>query len=63
MDNTGTIDLTGVKQVKLKVGNSEIIITSDKISITGAEVDIKAGEATANFKGNTKITGGQVDIN
>lgn len=63
MDNTGTIDLTGVKQIKLKVGNSEIVITSDKISITSTEVDIKAGDAKANFKGNTKITGTQVDIN
>lgn len=63
MDNTGTIDLTGVKQIKLKVGSSEIVITSDKISITSAEVDIKGGGATANFKGSTKITGTQVDIN
>lgn len=63
MDNTGTIDLTGVQQIKLKVGNSEIVITSDKISITSTEVDIKAGDAKANFKGNTKITGTQVDIN
>ncbi|WP_370900678.1 type VI secretion system Vgr family protein [Chryseobacterium gossypii] len=63
MDNTGTIDLTGVKQIKLKVGSSEIIITENKISITSTEVDIKAGSATANFKGDTKITGGQVDIN
>lgn len=63
MDNTGTIDLTGVKQIKLKVGNSEIVITSDKISITSSEVDITGGGATANFKGSTKITGKQVDIN
>ncbi|WP_294287580.1 phage baseplate assembly protein V [uncultured Chryseobacterium sp.] len=63
MDNTGTIDLTGVKQIKLKVGSSEIVITPDKISITSAEVNIEAGSATANFKNNTKITGGQVDIN
>lgn len=63
MDNTGTIDLTGVQQIKLKVGNSEIVITSDKISMTSTEVDIKAGDAKANFKDNTKITGTQVDIN
>lgn len=63
MDNTGTIDLTGIKQVKLKVGSSEIIITETKITVTSAEVDIKAGNATANFKGDTKITGGKVDIN
>lgn len=63
MDNTGTIDLTGIKQIKLKVGGSEIIITENKISITSTEVDIKAGSASANFKGDTKITGGQVDIN
>lgn len=63
MDNTGTIDLTGVKQIRLKVGSSEIIITPEKISITSTEVNIEAGSATANFKNNTKITGGQVDIN
>ncbi len=63
MDNTGTIDLTGVKQLKLKVGSSEIIITPDKISINSPEVDIMGGGATANFKGKTKITGTQVDIN
>jgi uncharacterized protein involved in type VI secretion and phage assembly len=54
MDNTGTIDLTGVKQLKLKVGSSEIIITPDKISINSPEVDIMGGGATANFKEKQK---------
>ncbi|MBD3907185.1 phage baseplate assembly protein V [Chryseobacterium sp. Ch-15] len=63
MDNAGVIDLTGVSKITLKVGSSEIVITGTKISITSSEVDIKAGSATANFKGDTKITGGQVDIN
>jgi len=63
MDNAGVIDLTGVDKITLKVGSSEIVITGTKISITSSEVDIKAGNATANFKGDTKITGGQVDIN
>jgi len=63
MDNAGVIDLTGIDKITLKVGSSEIIITGTKISVTSSEVDIKAGNATANFKGNTKITGGQVDIN
>lgn len=63
MDNNGVIDLTGIDKITLKVGSSEIIITGTKISITSSEVDIKAGNATANFKGDTKITGGKVDIN
>lgn len=63
MDNAGVIDLTGIDKITLKVGSSEIVITGTKISITSSEVDIKAGNAAANFKGNTKITGGQVDIN
>lgn len=64
MDNTGTIDLTGIKEVKLKVGSSEIIITSTKITITSAEVEVKGtGSAKAIFNGSTIITGTSVDIN
>ncbi|SHF35206.1 type VI secretion system Vgr family protein [Chryseobacterium sp. OV279] len=64
MDNTGTIDLTGIKQVKLKVGSSEIIITETKITITSTEVEIKgSGSAKAIFKGTTTVTGDSVDIN
>lgn len=63
MGKDGVIDLNGAQKVTLKVGNSEIVITADKISITSTEVDIKAGDATANFKGSTKIAGTQVDIN
>jgi len=61
MDNTGTIDLTGMKQIKLKVGSSEIVITSDKISITSTEVEIKgSGASHAIFKGSTTISGSQI---
>ncbi|MCE3075696.1 phage baseplate assembly protein V [Chryseobacterium gwangjuense] len=63
MDSAGVIDLTGAQKITIKVGSSEIVITGTKISITSTEVDIKAGSATANFKGDTKITGGLVDIN
>lgn len=63
MDKTGTIDLTGAQKITIKVGESKIEITGSKITVTSAEVDINGGGATANFKSNTKITGGQVDIN
>ena len=57
------IDLTEPRKLPLKVGNSEIIITGTKVSIKSDEIDINGGSATANFKGLTKITGSQVDIN
>jgi uncharacterized protein involved in type VI secretion and phage assembly len=63
MDNTGTIDLTGIKQITLKVGSSEIKITTNKITITSEEVDINGGGATANLKKKTVIKGTTVDIN
>ncbi|BFO66668.1 phage baseplate assembly protein V [Chryseobacterium sp. S0630] len=63
MDNAGVIDLTGAQKITIKVGNSEIIITGTKVSIKSDEIDISGGGATANFKGLTKITGSQVDIN
>ncbi|WNI36336.1 phage baseplate assembly protein V [Chryseobacterium sp. SG20098] len=63
MDNAGVIDLTGAQKITIKVGNSEIIITGTKVSIKSDEIDINGGGATANFKGLTKITGSQVDIN
>lgn len=63
MDNAGVIDLTGGQKITIKVGNSEIIITGTKVSIKSDEIDINGGGATANFKGLTKITGSQVDIN
>ncbi|WP_435523827.1 hypothetical protein [Chryseobacterium indoltheticum] len=63
MDNTGTIDLTGIKQITLKVGSSVIKITTNKIAITSEEVDINGGGATANLKKKTVIKGTTVDIN
>ncbi|WP_294236662.1 type VI secretion system Vgr family protein [uncultured Chryseobacterium sp.] len=61
MDNTGTIDLTGVKQIKLKVGSSEIIITESKISVTSPIVEIKgSGSSKAIFNGSTTIEGSQI---
>lgn len=63
MDNAGVIDLTGAQKITIKVGNSEIVITGTKVSIKSDEIDINGGGATANFKGLTKITGSQVDIN
>ncbi|MDR6488336.1 uncharacterized protein involved in type VI secretion and phage assembly [Chryseobacterium vietnamense] len=63
MDNAGVIDLTGAQKITIKVGNSEIVITGTKVSIKSDEIDISGGGATANFKGITKITGSEVDIN
>ena len=63
MDNGGNISIESKTNIKLKVGDSEIEITASKISVKSSEVDIKGGGATANFKGKTKITGSQVDIN
>lgn len=64
MDNTGTIDLTGIKQIKFKVGSSEILITDTKITIISDEVEIKGkGSSKAVFNGSTKITGTSVDVN
>ncbi len=63
MDNTGTIDLTGMKQITLKVGNSTIVITQKEIKISSDEVNISGGGATAQFKKKTTIKGTTVDIN
>ncbi|AZB28180.1 type VI secretion system Vgr family protein [Chryseobacterium balustinum] len=63
MDKDGNIDLTGIKQITLKVGSSEIKITTNKITITSEEVDINGGGATANLKKKTVIKGTTVDIN
>ncbi|MDH6252787.1 type VI secretion system secreted protein VgrG [Chryseobacterium sp. H1D6B] len=63
MSKEGVIDLTGAKEVTLKVGNSSIKITGTKITIKSDEVEIDGGDAKAVFKGSTKITGKPVNIN
>ncbi|NIF07516.1 Vgr family protein [Chryseobacterium sp. Tr-659] len=61
MNKAGIIDLSGVKNITIKVGNSKIEISQTKISITSSEVEIKgSGTSRAHFKGNTTIEGGQI---
>jgi type VI secretion system secreted protein VgrG len=72
MDKNGVIDLKGAKKVTLKVGNSYIEITGEKIVVYSKDIEITgqssttvkgSGSAKAIFEGTTKITGSQVDIN
>ena len=68
MDKDGVIDLSGAQKITIKVCESKIEITptsinliSKTIKINGStEVDINGAGATANFKGNTTITGGKI---
>uniref|UniRef100_UPI0024A78079 phage baseplate assembly protein V n=1 Tax=Empedobacter sedimenti TaxID=3042610 RepID=UPI0024A78079 len=60
LDNAGNISINSRTNIKLIVGASSIEITSSKISITSPEVNINGGGATANFKGDTTITGGKI---
>ena len=72
MDKNGVIDLNGATKVTLKVGDSYIEITGEKIVVYSKDIEITgqssttvkgSGSAKALFKGKTKITGSQVDIN
>jgi len=69
MGKDGIIDLSGAQKVTLKVGNSFIEITGEKIVISSTDIEITAsssstvkgsGSAKAVFKGNTTITGDKV---
>lgn len=68
MDKDGVIDLSGAKKITIKVSDSKIEITpssinliSKTIKINGiSEVDVNGAGATANFNGNTSITGGKI---
>lgn len=69
MGKDGIIDLSGAQKVTLKVGNSFIEITGEKIVISSTDIEVTAsssstvkgsGSAKAVFKGNTTITGDKV---
>ncbi|WP_295229598.1 phage baseplate assembly protein V [uncultured Chryseobacterium sp.] len=72
MDKNGVIDLNGATKVTLKVGESyieinaeKIIVYSKDIEVTGQSSSIVKGSGSSKIvlKGDTKITGSQVDIN
>ena len=71
MDKDGVIDLSGARNITIKVSDSKIELTpssinliSKTIKINGiSEVDVNGAGATANFKRKTMIKGTQVDIN
>nr|WP_084110897.1 phage baseplate assembly protein V [Chryseobacterium taiwanense] len=69
MGKDGVIDLSGAQKVTLKVGNSFIEITGEKIVISSTDIEVTgsssstvkgSGSAKAVFKGNTTITGDKV---
>ncbi|SHK45766.1 type VI secretion system Vgr family protein [Chryseobacterium polytrichastri] len=72
LDKDGVINLNGAQKVTLRVGDSYIEITGEKIVVSSKDIEINgqssstvkgSGSAKAVFKGDTMITGGQVDIN
>ncbi|MFD1603398.1 contractile injection system protein, VgrG/Pvc8 family [Flavobacterium artemisiae] len=72
VDAKDTFELTAVTSITLKVGNSSITLTSEKIDVKSESIVINgtkqtaingSGSAKAVFNGTTVITGSQVDIN
>lgn len=62
---TGSSSITMLKDGTITIKGKKIKIEgTDNVNLKSKDVDIKgSGSAHANFNGNTKIKGGQVDIN
>ncbi|MCV9930472.1 phage baseplate assembly protein V [Flavobacterium sp. LS1R49] len=64
MDNDGIIVLDGKTSITLKVGESSIFITKEKITLSSTIIEVKgSGTAKAVFNGTTVITGSEIDMN